>query len=153
MTANRGYQSIDNFILSGRPFSFFHFKGTPSQKEHKTILNIFTTIESASTGQVGLLQSSELPQYGPRCSPYSYRTVQRGPLPYIILCCMAPIKGSTASPYSHFMVQGQDRTVALRCRRGTIRQFDRFMMTKFALVPDFKIVSTRTQAIIFYLFD
>jgi len=52
-TANRGgnwYQSIDNCKLSGRPFYFFHFKGTPSQAEHKTILSVFTTIESASTG-------------------------------------------------------------------------------------------------------
>ena len=60
-TANRGqkwYQSIDKFKISGRLVSFFHFKGTLSQEEHKTILSIFTTIESALTGQIGLIQSS-----------------------------------------------------------------------------------------------
>ena len=59
MTAKRGqnwYKSKDNFKLPGWPFSFFHFKGTPSREEHKTVLSILTTIESASTGRVGLLQ-------------------------------------------------------------------------------------------------
>jgi len=51
--ANRGrkwYQSIDIFNLSGGPFSSFHFKGTPSREEHKTVHSVFITIESASTG-------------------------------------------------------------------------------------------------------
>ena len=57
-TAYKGrkwYQSIDNFKLPGWPFCFFHFEGTPSQEEHKTVLSVFTTIGSASTGRVGLL--------------------------------------------------------------------------------------------------
>ena len=44
------YPSIDIFKLSGWPFSFFHFKGTPSREEHKTVHSVFTTIESDSTG-------------------------------------------------------------------------------------------------------
>ena len=31
------YQSIDILKLSGCPFFFFHFKGTPSREEHKTV--------------------------------------------------------------------------------------------------------------------
>jgi len=57
-TANRGrklYQSIDNFKLPGQQFSFIYFKGTPSRKEHKTVLIVITTNGSASTGRIGLL--------------------------------------------------------------------------------------------------
>ena len=36
----------------------FHFKGTPSREEQKTVLSVFATIESALTGPVGLLRSS-----------------------------------------------------------------------------------------------
>jgi hypothetical protein len=73
-TGNRGrkwYQSIDNFKMPGWPFPFFNFKGTPSREEHKTVPSVFTTFESASTGQLGLLQSS--------VSPYSCCKVPRFP--------------------------------------------------------------------------
>jgi len=149
------YQSIDNFKLPDRPSYFFHCKGTPSREEHKTVLSIFTTFESASTGWIGKIWSS-VSMYSRSMVPRVHRaaTVWLVPLPYIFFCWLAPIDGPTLSPYSHCMVQGPDGTVAvrsqygtipsLRCWRGTIRHFVRFMMTKFALVPDFKIVRTRT---------
>jgi len=58
--------------MPGRPFSFFNFKGTPSLEEHKTILSVFTTVESASTGRVRFLQSW--------VSPYSCCTVPGVPV-------------------------------------------------------------------------
>jgi len=34
----------------------FHFKGTPSQVEHKTVISVFATFELASTGQISTFQ-------------------------------------------------------------------------------------------------
>jgi len=167
MTANRGrkwYQSIDNFNLPGWPLSFYHFKGTQSQEEHKTVHSFFTTIESAWTGRVGLLRSS-VSLYSrctvPRCPRTA--TVRRATLLYIFLCWPAPIDVDNhqctatvrchVAQYSSCTVPTWHRTVAVQCRRCTVQQFYRFMMMKFAPVPDFKIVCMPTQMIVLDLFN
>ena len=46
-TANWGqkwYQSTDNVKLNSRPFSFFHFKGTPPQEEHRTFICVSSIV-------------------------------------------------------------------------------------------------------------
>ena len=51
------YQSVENLSCRVGHFSFCHFKGTPSREEHKTLTSVYTTIESASTGWIGLIRS------------------------------------------------------------------------------------------------
>ena len=138
--------------MPGWPFFFFNFKGTPSREEHKTVPSVFTTVGSASTGQDLFLRSSVSPYsccMVPRCPRTA--TVQRATLLYIFLCWPAPIDGDDLSvqctgtgPYSSCTVPTWHRTVAVRCRRGTVQRYLRYMMTKLAPVSDFIIVCMRT---------
>ena len=155
-TGNRGrkwYQSIGILKLPGRPFSFFNFKGTPSWEEHKTVPSVFSTVGSASTGRDLFLRSS--------VSPYSCCTVPGVPVQLLYgerLCRTFSFAGRRLStvtiisvqctgtgPYSSCTVPTWHRTVAVQCRSCTAQRFYRFMMTKLAPVPDFKIVCMPTQ--------
>ena len=126
--------------MPGRPFSFFNFKGTPSREEHKAILSVFTTVESVSTRQVRFLQSS--------VSPYSYCMASDFAVHFPLLA--GAYWRWRSSVYS---VKGRDRTVAVRCRRGTVQRYLRYIITKLAPVSDFMIVCTRTQMIVKGLLD
>jgi hypothetical protein len=46
---------IGNNKLSSRQELFLKFKGTPPQEDHKTGFSVFTIIESALFGQVGII--------------------------------------------------------------------------------------------------
>jgi len=69
--ADRTIQIIKLYVLL---IPFFHFKGKPSRDEHKTSFSIFTTNESASTGQMGFIRS--FMSYLNRCMvPQHHRTI------------------------------------------------------------------------------
>jgi hypothetical protein len=64
MRINRGQnqaQMIGNNKLSSRQELFLKFKGTPPQEDHKTGFSIFTRIESALFGQVGIVLQTITP--------------------------------------------------------------------------------------------
>ena len=132
--ANRGrkwYQSIDISKLSGRSFSCFHFKGTPSREEHKTVHSIFTTVESALTGLVGLLRSSVSPS-SRHTVPWCPRTntVWRATLLYIFICWLVPINGANhqystgTGLYSSCMATYHSCTVPKWHRTAVLQVYD-----------------------------
>ena len=64
MRNNRGRnqaQMIGNNKLSSRQELFLKFKGTPPQEDHKTGFSVFTIIESALFGQVGIILQTVSP--------------------------------------------------------------------------------------------
>ena len=93
--------------------------------------------QSPASSQL-LLQSSVSPSSCctvPRCPRIA--TVRRATLPYIFLCWLAPIGGDN-----------HQCTATVRCWRCTIQGLYRFMMMKFAPVPNFKIVFMLIQIIV-----
>jgi hypothetical protein len=55
-------QMIGNNKISSRQELFLKFKGTPPQEDNKTGFSIFTIIESALFGQVGIILQTVSPQ-------------------------------------------------------------------------------------------
>ena len=71
----------------------------------------------------------------------------------VIIISVQPLNSTGTGQYSSCTVPTWHRSVAVWYQRGTIWRFYKLMMTKYAPVPDFKIVCMRTQMIVFYLFD
>ena len=89
--------------------------------------------------------------YGERlCRTFS---ITGWPLSTVTIISVQPLYSTGKGPYSSCTVPMWHRTLAVWCRHCTVQRFYRFMMTKFAPVPNFKIVCTRTQMIEFYLFN
>jgi hypothetical protein len=64
MKFNRGRnqaQMTGNNKISNRQELFLKFKGTPPQEDHKTGFSVFTIIESALFGQVGIILQTVSP--------------------------------------------------------------------------------------------
>jgi len=100
--------------------------------------------------------------YGPTVSLYSYRMASKFTVHFPLLVgaywrshvlSIQLLYGTGTGPYGSCMVPMWHRTVAVWYGHGTVRRFYRFMMTKYAPVPDFKIVCTWTQMIVKDLLD